>query len=40
MGLEYTPESVQLKQARNFVKRCVESGVDVEHLSISRELFF
>jgi L-ascorbate metabolism protein UlaG (beta-lactamase superfamily) len=40
MGLEYKPDSIQLTQARSFVERCVEAGVDVEHLNISRELFF
>jgi L-ascorbate metabolism protein UlaG (beta-lactamase superfamily) len=40
MGLEYKPDSVQLKQAGNFVKRCVEAGVEVEHLNISREWIF
>jgi len=40
MGLEYKPDSIQLKQARSFVERCVEAGVEVEHLNISRELFF
>jgi L-ascorbate metabolism protein UlaG (beta-lactamase superfamily) len=40
MGLEYTPDSIQLKQARSFVERCVQAGVEVEHLNISREMFF
>jgi L-ascorbate metabolism protein UlaG (beta-lactamase superfamily) len=40
MGLEYKPDSIQLKQARSFVEQCVEAGVEVEHLNISRELFF
>jgi L-ascorbate metabolism protein UlaG (beta-lactamase superfamily) len=40
MGLEYKPDSIQLQQARNFVERCVESGVEVEHLHIVRELHF
>ena len=40
MGLEYKSDSVQLKQARNFVERCIDAGVEVEHLHISRELFF
>jgi L-ascorbate metabolism protein UlaG (beta-lactamase superfamily) len=40
MGLEYKPDSIQLKQARSFVERCVDAGVEVEHLSISREMLF
>jgi len=40
MGLEYKPDSIQLKQARSFVEQCVETGIEVEHLNISRELFF
>jgi L-ascorbate metabolism protein UlaG (beta-lactamase superfamily) len=40
MGLEYQPGSIQLTQARNFIDRCRDSGVAVEHLHISRELFF
>ncbi len=40
MGLEYKPDSIQLKQARSFAERCVEAGVEVEYLNISRELFF
>jgi L-ascorbate metabolism protein UlaG (beta-lactamase superfamily) len=40
MGLEYKPDSIQLRQARNFVEKCIEGGVEVEHLNISRELFF
>jgi L-ascorbate metabolism protein UlaG (beta-lactamase superfamily) len=40
MGLEYKPDSLQLKQARSFVDKCIDAGVEVEHLHISRELFF
>jgi L-ascorbate metabolism protein UlaG (beta-lactamase superfamily) len=40
MGLEYKPDSIQLKQARGFVERCVDAGVEVEYLKISRELYF
>ncbi len=40
MGLEYKSDSIQLKQAQSFVERCVEAGVEVEHLSISREMFY
>jgi L-ascorbate metabolism protein UlaG (beta-lactamase superfamily) len=37
MGLEYTPDAVQLQQAKNFVERCVAAGVAIEHLDIARE---
>jgi L-ascorbate metabolism protein UlaG (beta-lactamase superfamily) len=40
MGLEYKPDSVQLTQVRNFAERCVEAGIEVEHLNIARELVF
>jgi L-ascorbate metabolism protein UlaG (beta-lactamase superfamily) len=40
MGLEYKPDSIQLTQAKNFVQRCVEAGIEVEHLNIVRELVF
>jgi L-ascorbate metabolism protein UlaG (beta-lactamase superfamily) len=40
MGLEYKPDSIQLKQARSFVERCTEAGMEVEHLNISREWMF
>ena len=40
MGLEYQPDSVQLKQARNFIEKCIGVGVEVEQLSISREMRF
>jgi L-ascorbate metabolism protein UlaG (beta-lactamase superfamily) len=40
MGLEYQPGCIQLTQARNFVDRCRESGVEIEHLNISREMSF
>lgn len=40
MGLEYKPEAVQLQQARSFVERCTEAGVQVEHLDISKEMFY
>lgn len=40
MGLEYKPDAIQLKQARSFVERCVEAGVEIEHLNISREMFY
>lgn len=37
MGLEYTPDAIQLQQARSFVDRCTEAGVEIEHLDIARE---
>ncbi|SDR28499.1 L-ascorbate metabolism protein UlaG, beta-lactamase superfamily [Rhizobiales bacterium GAS191] len=40
MGLEYKPDAIQLKQARSFVERCVEAGLEIEHLDISREMFY
>jgi L-ascorbate metabolism protein UlaG (beta-lactamase superfamily) len=40
MGLEYQPGSIQLAQASNFIDRCRDSGVTVEHLHISREMLF
>jgi L-ascorbate metabolism protein UlaG (beta-lactamase superfamily) len=40
MGLEYQPDSIQLKQARSFVGQCGEAGIGVEHLNISREWIF
>jgi hypothetical protein len=40
MGLEYKPEAVQLQQARTFVEQCVAAGVEIEHLHISREMFY
>ena len=40
MGLQYKPGSIQLQQVRSFLERCAEAGVEVEHLNISRELFF
>ncbi len=40
MGLEYKPDAIQLQQARSFVARCVEAGVEIEHLNISREMFY
>ena len=40
MGLEYQPDAIQLQQARNFVERCVEAGVEIEHLNISREISY
>jgi L-ascorbate metabolism protein UlaG (beta-lactamase superfamily) len=40
MGLEYKPDAIQMKQARSFVERCVEAGVEIEHLNISREMFY
>lgn len=40
MGLEYKSDAIQLKQARSFVSRCVEAGVDIEHLNIAREMFY
>ena len=40
MGLEYKPDSVQLQQARSFIDHCIAAGVEVEHLNISREMFF
>lgn len=40
MGLEYKPDAIQLKQADNFVARCVEAGVEIEHLNIAREMCY
>ena len=40
MGLEYKPDAVQLQQARSFVERCVAADVEIEHLDISREIFY
>jgi L-ascorbate metabolism protein UlaG (beta-lactamase superfamily) len=40
MGLEYKPDSIQLKQARSFIERCVAAGVEVEHLNVAREWLF
>jgi L-ascorbate metabolism protein UlaG (beta-lactamase superfamily) len=40
MGMQYTADSIQLKQAQSFVTRCTEAGLNVEHLNGSRELFF
>jgi hypothetical protein len=40
MGLEYQPGSIQLTQASNFIDRCRDSDVTVEHLHISREMLF
>jgi hypothetical protein len=38
MGLEYRSDSVQLKQAGSFIKRCIDIGLTVEYLNISKEL--
>lgn len=38
MGLQYTPESVQLKEVAQLLERCREAGVHAEHLYISKEL--
>ena len=40
MGREYQPGAIQLTQARNFIDKCRESGLDIEYLRISREMFF
>jgi L-ascorbate metabolism protein UlaG (beta-lactamase superfamily) len=40
MGLEYKPDAIQLKQARSFVERCAEAGIEIEHLNISREMLY
>jgi hypothetical protein len=40
MGLEYKPDAIQLKQAENFIARCVEAGVEIEHLNIAREMHY
>jgi hypothetical protein len=38
MGLQYTPESVQLREAAAFIDRCRAAGMTAEQLYISREL--
>jgi hypothetical protein len=40
MGLEYQPDSIQLQQTRSFVDHCRAADLAIEHLNISRELFF
>jgi L-ascorbate metabolism protein UlaG (beta-lactamase superfamily) len=40
MGLEYKPDAIQLKQAKSFVERCIEAHVAIEHLHVSREMFY
>jgi hypothetical protein len=40
MGLEYTPDSVQLQESARLIKRCVHAGVAAERLHVSRELHF
>jgi L-ascorbate metabolism protein UlaG (beta-lactamase superfamily) len=40
MGLEYSPESVQLKEVAAFLKHCEERAIQAENLYISREVEF
>jgi L-ascorbate metabolism protein UlaG (beta-lactamase superfamily) len=40
MGLEYTPESIQLKEAASLLDRCMHHHIPAEQLFISRELQF
>jgi L-ascorbate metabolism protein UlaG (beta-lactamase superfamily) len=40
MGLEYTPESIQLKESDKFIELCTRAGIIAERLFGSRELVF
>jgi len=40
MGLEYTPDSVQLKEMEALLARCHEAGREAEYLYVSRDMQF
>jgi hypothetical protein len=40
MGLEYTPDSIQLTEVRKLLTRCAGAGVSAEQLHISKEMFY
>jgi len=40
MGLEYTPDSIQLKESDKFISQCIEAGAQAERLFGHRELMF
>jgi L-ascorbate metabolism protein UlaG (beta-lactamase superfamily) len=40
MGLEYTPDSIQIKELVAFLGRCRAAGLDAENLFMSREILF
>jgi hypothetical protein len=40
MGLEYSPDSVQLKEVASFLGRCEEARIPAENLYMSRELVY
>lgn len=40
MGLEYTPDSVQLRESNELIERCREASIPAERLHISREIRF
>jgi L-ascorbate metabolism protein UlaG (beta-lactamase superfamily) len=40
MGLQYTPESIQLREIASFLERCREAGIPAEQLYLRRELEF
>jgi hypothetical protein len=40
MGLQYTPESIQLKEVAAFLQRCRDAQIAAESLFMSRELEF
>lgn len=40
MGLEYTPDSIQLKEVAQFLDRCRDAGIDAENLFMSKELLY
>ena len=40
MGLQYTPDSVQISEVQGFLERCTNAGIPCENLSISKEIEF
>lgn len=40
MGLQYSPDSIQLREVTAFLERCREGQVNAEHLFMKRELNF
>jgi hypothetical protein len=40
MGLEYSPDSIQLKEVASFLRRCKDHAIPAENLFMSRELHY
>ena len=40
MGLQYTPDSVQLTESNRFIEQCKDGGIDAERLYGNREIVF